>query len=80
MMIAYSCLAITKQRHNENSFILVFSITSGGSTNEGEVGQTFATNKNAWLIGKKLIETHRKTHPQDRPGEGIIANCKQVKW
>jgi len=60
-------------------FILVFSITSGGATIEGEVEQTFATKQECMADREKLIEAHHKAYPPQSPGEGITAYCKQVK-
>ncbi|WP_119393177.1 hypothetical protein [Taklimakanibacter lacteus] len=59
-------------------FILVFSITSGGSTIEGQVEQSFATRKECMAEREKLLEAHRKTFSQGA-GDSIMARCKQVK-
>ena len=59
-------------------FILVFAITSGGSTIEGEVEQTFATKQECMADREKLIESHRKSFKLGSD-QGIIANCKQAK-
>jgi hypothetical protein len=60
-------------------FILLFSITSGGQTIEGEAGQGFATKEECMADRENLIEAHRKIYPPEGPGERIIANCKKVR-
>jgi hypothetical protein len=55
-------------------FILVFSITSGGSTVEGQVQHDFATKKECMAERKKLIEAYH-----GRPGDSITSRCEQVK-
>jgi hypothetical protein len=58
-------------------FILVFSITSGGNTIEGQAEHVFTTKKECMADRVKLIEAHRQTFPQG-PGESITAYCKKV--
>jgi hypothetical protein len=56
-------------------FIIVFSITSGGSTIEGQVDHVFATEKECVADREKLLETHRKTFP---PGPGEVVSPRVV--
>lgn len=56
-------------------FILVYSITSGGSTIEDQVRHDFVTEAECMAERIKLIEAYRP----DRPGDSITAHCEKVK-
>ena len=60
-------------------FILLYSITSDGSTVEGQVQHDFPTMEECMAERIKLIDAYRIAHPQDRPGESFAAHCEQVK-
>jgi hypothetical protein len=60
-------------------FVLVFSITNGGSTINSQAKQEFPTKKECLADRAKLIEAFRIAHPPTRPGDSITAHCERVK-
>ena len=75
MMLLMCGAANAGAEDNVPVFILIYSITSSGSTIEDQVRHDFATEAECMAERIKLMEAYQP----DRPGDSITAHCEKVK-
>jgi hypothetical protein len=62
---------------SEAVFILLYSITTGGSTIDAQMEQHFTTKQECMVDRERLLEAHRQSFPEVY-GE-MRARCEQLK-